>query len=121
MQWTDDISIETPDQIELSLEIAGLGSRFFARLIDWRIKPFTLLVVASVTVIALAMASVGLDIWSFTPLTMALIGLGYAFFVGFDIYFGVRHSGQTPGKKIAGLRALREAGAPLDFRSASIR
>jgi uncharacterized RDD family membrane protein YckC len=75
-----------------------------------------------VAVIALAMVGGGLQIQSITPLIMALlIGLFYAFLLGFDIYFGVRHNGQTPGKRIAGLRALREGGAPLDFRSACIR
>src|SRR5262249_29948508 len=45
----------------------------------------------------------------------------YCILLGFDIYYEVRHNGQTPGKKFAGIRVLREGGAPLDFRSACIR
>jgi hypothetical protein len=37
------------------------------------------------------------------------------------VYFEVRKNGQTPGKRLAGIRAIRDSGAPLDLRSAMIR
>ena len=46
MPWTDDVHIETPEQIELSLELAGAGSRFVAQVIDWVIKFLFLVVLA---------------------------------------------------------------------------
>jgi uncharacterized RDD family membrane protein YckC len=39
----------------------------------------------------------------------------------YDIYFELSWNGQTPGKRIAGIRVIREGGAALDFRSACIR
>lgn len=122
MQWTDEVRIETPEQIEVSLEVAGIGSRFVAQVLDWLIKWSILFVVAVLASIAGGMLGVVLDNKTISYLLAALvIALFYAFQLAFDIYFEVRHNGQTPGKKIAGIRVLREGGAPLDFRSACVR
>jgi uncharacterized RDD family membrane protein YckC len=122
MQWADEVRIETPEQIEVSLEVAGAGSRFVAQLIDWLIKWGIVLVAALLVVSAAALLGVML-LDETMPLLLAalLLALFYAFLLGFDIYFEVRHNGQTPGKKFAGIRAIREGGAPLDFRSACVR
>jgi uncharacterized RDD family membrane protein YckC len=122
MQWTDDVRIETPEQIDVALGLAGLGSRFLARLLDWLIKIGILVVIGALGAIVLGLlGSVsGSKIGSIYLLTV-LVAVFYAFFLGYDIYFEVRHNGQTPGKKRAGIRVLRESGAPLDFRSACIR
>src|SRR5438445_739901 len=121
MQWTDDIRIETPEQIDLSLEIAGLGSRFVTRVLDWLIKWCILLVGAFLVIAALAL--LGVDLSRISPITLIMFAaaLAYAFLLGFDIYYEVRHNGQTPGKKFVGIRVLREGGAPVDFRSACVR
>lgn len=123
MQWTDEVRIETPEQIEVSLEIAGIGSRFVAQILDWLIQSFIILVILLLASIAAGL--LGFVLSSDKTISMLLIALMvaliYAFQLGFDIYFEVRHNGQTPGKKFAGIRVLREGGAPLDFRSACIR
>lgn len=122
MRWTDEVRIETPEQIEVSLEIAGIGSRFVAQFLDWLIK--WSIVLAAVLLVSIAAAMLGV-VFSNTSVNYLLgalaVAVFYAFLLGFDIYFEVRHNGQTPGKRIAGIRALREGGAPLDFRSACIR
>lgn len=122
MQWTDDIRIETPEQIEVSLEIAGVGSRFVAQVIDWLIK-WTILFVAGVAIlIAAALLGISFRMETAPIFLLALLGaMFYAFLLGFDIYYEVRQNGQTPGKKFAGIRVLRESGGPLDFRAAGIR
>jgi uncharacterized RDD family membrane protein YckC len=123
MQWTDEVRIETPEQIEVSLEVAGIGSRFVAQVVDWFIKWGILLVI--VILISIAAGMLGAALSSDKTISYLLAALAtalfYAFLLGFDIYFEVRHNGQTPGKKIAGIRVLREGGAPLDFRSACVR
>jgi uncharacterized RDD family membrane protein YckC len=122
MQWSDDVRIETPEQIDLSLEIAGLGSRFAARVVDWLIKWGTLVGVGVLVLIILSLLGATFSGKAMTIVLGAfLVGLFYAFLLGFDIYFEVRHNGQTPGKKYMGIRVLREGGAPLDFRSACVR
>lgn len=123
MQWTDEVRIETPEQIEVSLEIAGIGSRFVAQVLDWLIKWSIVLVAVLLAGVAAGLlgAAISSDKTISYLLAALMIVLFYAFQLGFDIYFEVRHSGQTPGKKIAGIRVLREGGAPLDFRSACVR
>ncbi|HLJ94441.1 MAG TPA: RDD family protein, partial [Gemmataceae bacterium] len=122
MQWTDNVRIETPEQIDVSLELAGLGSRFVARVLDWMIKLGIAVVVGILGAIVLGLLGYapGAKTVSIYVLTL-LVGLFYAFFLGYDIYFEVRRNGQTPGKRRAGIRVIREEGAPLDFRSACIR
>jgi len=120
MQWTDDFRIETPEQIEVSLELAGLGSRFVARIVDWLIKWGIVMVVGLLGGLVLGLLGGAGAKWSF--ILLGYLGvLFYAFFLGYDIYFEVRSNGQTPGKKHAGIRVIREGGAPLDFRSACVR
>jgi uncharacterized RDD family membrane protein YckC len=124
MQWADDITIETPEQIDLSLELAGLGSRFLARVLDWLIEFGFLVVVGLLVMIAVSVLGLSRQLTGSMPqILMAafFVGFLYLFLLGYDIYFEVRHNGQTPGKRRTGIRTIRESGAPLDFRSACIR
>jgi uncharacterized RDD family membrane protein YckC len=122
MQWSDDIRIETPEQIDLSLEVAGLGSRFVAKVLDGLIKWGTLLLAGLLVLVVLVLLD-ATSLGKTLPVLLIalLVALVYAFLLSFDIYYEVRHNGQTPGKKAAGIRVRREGGAPLDFRSACVR
>jgi uncharacterized RDD family membrane protein YckC len=122
MQWNDDVRIETPEQIDLQLEIAGLGSRFVAQLIDWFVKWGLLFVIGVAALVAAAL--LGAVTPGQTPSVLVLtllIALFYAFQLGFDIFFELRHNGQTPGKKFAGIRVMRERGGPVDFQASCVR
>ena len=55
MQWSDEVRIDTPEQVGVDLEVAGLGSRFVAQLLDWLIKWGLLAVVTLVAVILFAL------------------------------------------------------------------
>src|SRR5262245_54204412 len=109
MQWADEVRIETPEQIDVALEVAGLGSRFVAKVIDWLIKWGTMLL-ATLLVLLLAAFSGGAPWEKVAPVMLAalLVALFYAFFLGYDIYFEVQQNGQTPGKRRAGIRVIRE-------------
>jgi uncharacterized RDD family membrane protein YckC len=118
MQWADDLRIETPEQIEVELELAGLGSRFVARLLDWAIKWGLLLFGAVLVFILVALFKVD---YGRQAVVILLAALFTGFLVAYDVYFEVRANGQTPGKRRAGIRVVRESGAPIDFRSSCIR
>src|SRR5262249_24348284 len=115
MSWSDNVNIETPEQIELSLEPAGLGSRFVGEVIDLLFKA----VVVVLALLGILLVSVGLRLplgfvfWAIIVISLIV--------VLYDIYFELSWNGQTPGKRIAGIRVIREGGAALDFRSACIR
>jgi uncharacterized RDD family membrane protein YckC len=122
MQWADDVRIETPEQIDVAFEVAGLGSRFLAKAVDWLVKWGT--IVAAGMLVAIAVAFLGQGPFGKAApvlLVACLVALFYAYFLGFDVYFEVRQNGQTPGKRRAGIRVIREGGSAVDFRSACIR
>src|SRR5262245_39076270 len=122
MQWADEVRIETPEQIDVELEVAGLGSRFVAQFLDSLCKFGLLLLVGVVSLIILALLSVPLSPQAVPPVLMAVaVVLAYAILLGFDIYFEARRNGQTPGKRVAGIRVVREGGAPVDFQSVCVR
>jgi hypothetical protein len=54
------------------------------------------------------------------PLAVAVV-VTFAWIFGFDIYYESQRNGQTPGKRLAQIRVVREGGAAVDLRSACIR
>ena len=109
MEYEDRLTISTPEGVGLELALAGLGSRAIAGGIDLALKG--LLVLALLIVLSLLdVAAVAL----FVPLA-ALVLFGY------DVLFEVRGGGRTPGKRMTGLRVVREDGAPVDFVASAIR
>ncbi len=114
------VSIVTPDRIELDFEVAGLGSRALALLID------VALIVAGFFVLFLA-ASMG----GFAAVAVggAVGSLGTALLVlvlflaqwGYFVLFEALGGGQTPGKRTAGIRVVRDDGFPIGWREAVLR
>jgi uncharacterized RDD family membrane protein YckC len=119
MHGPDEFRIETPEQIDLALEPAGLGSRFVALVLDLLLW-FAVLVLVSLVVGGL----VGLTLPADTALSLLLpllSALGFLLMVGYNVYFEVRRNGQTPGKWVAGIRVRRDGGGPVDFTASCVR
>lgn len=119
MRWSDDMQIETPEQIGLDLELAGLGSRFVAQLVDWLIKiaiSFVLVIIAAIILGFGEKLEAGNSVLMATIITVL-----YLLWLGYGIYFEARRNGQTPGKGFAGIRVVKQNGAALDARAAFIR
>ena len=109
--FTEHHSIETPEQIDLQFAIAGLGSRFLALAIDTLLQ---LAISAAAGIVLLSLIGVlrasGLGILWITACSIAFFFLLYfGYFAIFEIMWG----GQTPGKRIIGIRAMKETGRPL--------
>jgi len=122
MRWTDEMRIETPEQIEVDLELAGLGSRFVAQLIDWFWKLFATAILALLCVVVLGVLGAGRLVERPSALLLAVVvAVVYVLWLGYGIYFELRWNGQTPGKRAAGIRVIQVGGAPLDFRAACVR
>src|SRR5262245_59500582 len=110
------ISIVTPDHIELDFELAGIGSRFLALVID------ALLIIGIVIVLIIAAIILGLG--GIVGARSAAVG-SWAFAVAVFFYFAVMwgyfllfealNLGQTPGKKWTGIRVLKDNGQPLGW------
>ena len=106
-----ELPILTPEKAILSYRLAGLGSRVGAHLLDLLI--FFLLLV--VTILALGFGARITDEGLITGITMVLASLGpFAYFIFFEGLW----NGQTPGKKVLGIRVRMVDGTPVTFAGA---
>lgn len=121
------VAIRTPESIAFSYELAGLGSRFLAVLVDLIIQ---LILVSLIFwgIVAIAAHAPKTPALSSSE-ERAALSLGYAIlicivfliFFGYFIAFEAAWNGQTPGKRMLGIRVVRDGGYPLDFMNALIR
>lgn len=122
MKWADEMRIETPEQIELDVELAGVGSRFMAQFIDWLLKfLFSVLLVLLAAMIVALLGGARMVENPSDMLMAVVVAVLYLLWLGYGVYYEVRWSGQTPGKYYAGIRVVRDGGAPLDLRAAGVR
>ena len=115
MEYEDRIRIATPEGVDLELTLAGVGSRFTAALVDFLIQ------VALLVALALLFLR-GFDSAGGGGLGAALfVILSFLLFAGYDILFEVYGSGRTPGKRLNGLRVVREDASPVTFVPSAVR
>lgn len=117
MPFEERLKIDTPEQITLELPIAGIGSRFVAVAVDTVLQALTL----ATGVLALTFGAR----WTFGVLKLA--GPAAAILFAFCVYWGyfagfeIAWSGQTPGKRMAGVRVIHESGRPVSAFEAIAR
>ncbi len=102
--YRQHLEVETPEHVVLDYEIAGLGSRALAAVIDT-------LILASVILAAVLFSAWAGDAVAalLRPLmTLALFALLWGYFALFEGF----NDGQTPGKRWMGIRVIRDTGAP---------
>jgi len=110
----EQLKIDTPEQIALELPLAGIGSRFLAMAIDTLIQ-FGLYLVAGI--VFFLILGLGASVLWYVPGAM---GPAIGIFVLFAIYWGyfaifeIVWKGQTPGKRFAGIRVIKESGRPIN-------
>ena len=122
------VEVLTGESVAFSYELAGLGSRFFAVAIDLSIQ-VGVVILALVLLALLSLTSIGSGIRTpdFLGKTeLAVLGgvyvfLGFLIFFGYFIAFEWRWNGRTPGKRIVGIRVVRDGGFPLDFTGSVVR
>ncbi|MBV9102970.1 MAG: RDD family protein [Candidatus Eremiobacteraeota bacterium] len=118
--------VATGESVAFSYELAGLGSRFLAVFLDTLFQWCIALgiVIMSATMIPWLSGSVSFHARSTivtSILLAALIIAAFFLFFGYFIAFETLWNGHTPGKRIVGIRVVRDGGFPVDFASAAIR
>jgi uncharacterized RDD family membrane protein YckC len=110
-----DLVVATPERVSFDFQIAGLGTRAIAQIID-------LLIVAliEVAVVFFAIAA-GTVTNSGTVLWLVIIVFTFINVFGYFWVSEALWSGQTVGKKAFRLRAVGDRGEPLTFMQAGIR
>jgi uncharacterized RDD family membrane protein YckC len=110
VQLDDRITIATPEGVAIDVVLAGLGSRFLARLLDT--------VIQVLAIIALAVGIGAADSGIFTAVSLVLV---FLVVFAYDVAFEVLNHGRTIGKMAAGIRVVGDAGEPVRFLPSAIR
>jgi uncharacterized RDD family membrane protein YckC len=114
------LSIDTPEQTVLEYPIAGLGSRFLAILADTAIQIVLGIVVLIVgTIIGVGAAAFGNlgPQWVVAIIVFLLFLLNSGYFALFEIFW----NGQTPGKRYAQIRVIKDDGRPIGAYESIVR
>lgn len=121
------VTVRTPESVELEFTLAGIGSRAVALLID-----YTLLTLALVALLLLWMFlafqladmeaflfvdTETLQLWLVAIFSLITFGLYIGYFVGFETGW----YGQTPGKRFAKIRVIRDDAQPERLFQATLR
>lgn len=107
------LNIDTPENVDFNYEIAGIGSRFMAAAVDYAILVLAQAVLivgtlffTSTSVPELIEGDVEFSIIAILIIILFLLNWGYF------IYFELSWNGQTPGKRMVGLRTIGVNGLP---------
>ena len=106
----DRIDISTPERVTVGYELAGVGSRMLAQVID------ALIVTAIIFGILTAAGTVQ------GPIALALAIGGITLSpVGYFLLLEWLRRGSTPGKAVMHLRVVRASGEPIGLSEAAVR
>src|SRR5881296_2066143 len=116
------VSIVTPDHIELDFELAGIGSRLLALILDQLLAGLLLVALVIVGLVTGIGGSVATGSrWAGAWTAAMIVLVVFAVMWGYRILFEALHGGQTPGKKWTGIRVVRDDGLPVGWREAALR
>lgn len=119
----DVLKIDTPENVTFDYNVAGIGSRFLAALVDTSlIVILQLVVIGSLILLTTFFSDVDLSGGAMTTWILATLGLiSFIFLWGYYIFFEILWNGQSPGKRWVGLRVIRVDGTPITASEAIIR
>jgi uncharacterized membrane protein SpoIIM required for sporulation/uncharacterized RDD family membrane protein YckC len=118
------VEIETPEQTILSYTVAGVGSRTAAALVD-----LVIIIVGQLSIF-LVIAEISSVFDSRTSAAQKLsggwvtaIGLLFSFALiwGYYVMFEGIWDGQTPGKRMLGIRVVQDGGYSVSFGASAVR
>jgi len=110
--YVDQLTIETPEQTALDFTIAGIGSRFLALALDTLIQIAVAIVAGFAGAFILAATAAlapRLAVWTGAILVVFYFLLYFGYYALFEIIW----NGQTPGKRVIGIRVVKDSGRPL--------
>jgi uncharacterized RDD family membrane protein YckC len=117
------VSIVTPENAEITYELAGLGSRMVACLIDTLVQVAVALgllipfLIASMAGLISGRALSQVSGWVMALAVFGLFLLVWGYYLGYE----ATRNGQTIGKRAVRIRVVRDNGQPIDFSCAAVR
>ena len=123
MSLFNRIKIRTPESVELEFTLAGIGNRTIALLVDylvWGAILFAVLVVRAILQFQLQRYLGNIEneeLW-LQALTILIV---FGVYTGYFTFFETLWQGQTPGKRYAKIRVIRDDGQPVGVSQALLR
>src|SRR5205085_11465782 len=119
-------SVLTSERVSLQYDIAGIGSRGAAALLDTAVQAVALFIIL-IALSATALIGIALNVRGGASeaggifLVALYILAVFVVTAGYYILFEIVWNGQTPGKRALGVRVIRENGYPIRPVDAVIR
>jgi uncharacterized RDD family membrane protein YckC len=115
----DKLTIDTPEQVHLEFVLAGIGSRFMAVFLDMLIQTvlYFVLIIILFGLLALDDFSKSRSMWVLAIWFFVIFCIYWGYYAAFEIFW----QGQTPGKRWAGIRVIKESGRPINAFEAITR
>ena len=118
MEIFNKIKIQTPESVELEFTLAGIGNRALGLIIDYIIMGLIFFLFA----IAWIYFLFGLLTETLNQWLLAIYFLIFFFiYAGYFVFFEVLWQGQTPGKRYAKIRVIRDDGRTVGLQQATMR
>ena len=123
MKFFNEIRLRTPESVELEFPLSGIGSRAYALFVDYTILSLViagflfLWAIVSYQLTQYFPSAKGLGSW----LIAVPVLLCFVIFVGYFVFFETLWQGQTPGKRLAQIRVIRDDGRPIALPQATLR
>jgi uncharacterized RDD family membrane protein YckC len=122
-----NVDVRTPESVELTYHLAGLGSRFLAVIVDQALQLAILAaIVAGLVLIGShappaqrheAASDKAIEATAIAIVVFTVFAIFFGYFIAFEAFW----NGQTPGKKLLGIRVVRDGGFPIDLAAAVVR
>jgi uncharacterized RDD family membrane protein YckC len=106
-----ELTITTPEHVNIRLEPAGSGSRFLAIMIDSFIT----------TAISAVIFTVALNIVPRLVAAAIFVTASFLLTWGWHVYYEVKRQGRTPGKRALSLRVIDARGLPVTLYQSMVR
>jgi uncharacterized RDD family membrane protein YckC len=121
MHFLKKVRSQTPESVELEFTLAGVGSRTQALVADYLIWSLMLFILLIVWAFLLSQVT-----WfrsdTFRPWFYAIeFFLLFAVYIGYFVVFETLWRGQTPGKRYAKIRVVREDGRNVGLQQSILR
>lgn len=126
MHYLNRVTLQTPESVELEYTLAGIGNRAYALLIDYLVITATAVLLWIIWGIFTSQLFdtpnpiTGKDDLGLWLVAIALL-LNFLLYTGYFVLFEVLWQGQTPGKRYAKIRVVRDDGRRVGIQQAALR
>ncbi len=127
MRQLNQITLQTPESVKLQFTLAGIGNRILALLVDYLVIGvllviglwvFNLLLLSSIDLAnRFDISEADVELWVQAIQILITSFLFTTYFIGFEVFW----QGQSPGKRYAQIRVVREDGRPIGLKQAVLR